>query len=111
MRLPKRPADTGSSPGLARGFFTEADLFDAVKRAVEEVVVPMFMDSDEEETSGLQPLVEPKLMLTVQEAAEMIGISKPKMLQLLHDGEIPFKRIGTKFLISHQALLDWANEA
>ena len=51
-----------------------------------------------------------KMTLTVREAAEMIGISKPKMYELIREGEIPSIHIGKKIVIARQALLDWLTE-
>ena len=51
-----------------------------------------------------------KMTLTVREAAEMIGISKPKMYELIRECEIPSIHIGKKIVIARQALLDWLSE-
>ena len=51
-----------------------------------------------------------KMTLTVREAADMIGISKPKMYELIREGEIPSIHIGKKIVIARQALLDWLSE-
>ena len=51
-----------------------------------------------------------KMTLTVREAAEMIGISKPKMYELIREGEIPSIHVGKKIVIARQALLDWLSE-
>lgn len=48
-----------------------------------------------------------KPTLTVHEAAELIGISKPKMYELVRAGKIRSVRIGKKILISRQSLMDW----
>ena len=51
-----------------------------------------------------------KLTLSVREAADMIGISKPTMYRLIRNNEIPVIHIGRKNLITRQALLDWLSE-
>ena len=51
-----------------------------------------------------------KMTLSVREAAEMIGISKPKMYDLIREGEIPSIHVGKKIVIARQALLDWLSE-
>ena len=51
-----------------------------------------------------------KMTLTVREAAEMIGISKPKIYELIREGEIPSIHVGKKIVIARQALLDWLSE-
>ena len=48
-----------------------------------------------------------KVTLTVAEAAEMIGISKPKMYELVRTGKFRIVKIGKKILISRQSLMDW----
>ncbi len=51
-----------------------------------------------------------KMTLSVREAAELIGISKPKMYELIREGEIPSIHIGKKIVIARQAFLDWLSE-
>ena len=45
---------------------------------------------------------ESKVTLTVSEAAEMIGISKPSMYEVVRS-----VKVGKKILISRQSLMDW----
>ena len=47
-----------------------------------------------------------KMTLSVREAAELIGISKPKMYELIHSNEIPSIHVGKKIVIARQALMD-----
>ena len=51
-----------------------------------------------------------KMTLSVQEAAGLIGISKPKMYELLRSNEIPSIHVGKKIVIIRQALLDWLSK-
>ena len=51
-----------------------------------------------------------KMTLSVREAAELIGISKPKMYELIHSNEIPSIHVGKKIVIARQALKDWLSE-
>ena len=51
-----------------------------------------------------------KMTLSVREAAELIGISKPKMYELIHSNEIPSIHVGKKIVIARQALLDWLSK-
>lgn len=51
-----------------------------------------------------------KMTLSVREAAELIGISKPKMYELIHSNEIPSIHVGKKIVIARQALMDWLSE-
>ncbi|MBR5345856.1 MAG: helix-turn-helix domain-containing protein [Clostridia bacterium] len=48
-----------------------------------------------------------KVTLTVAEAAEVVGISKPKMYELVRAGKFRIVKIGKKILISRQSLMDW----
>ena len=51
-----------------------------------------------------------KMTLSVREAAALIGISKPKMYELIHENEIPSIHVGKKIVIRRQSLLDWLSE-
>ena len=51
-----------------------------------------------------------KMTLSVREAAELIGISKPKMYELIHSNEIPSIHVGKKIVIARQAPMDWLSE-
>ena len=51
-----------------------------------------------------------KITLTVTEAADMLGISLPKMYEIVRMGRIPSIRVGKKIVISRQAVLDWLKE-
>ena len=53
----------------------------------------------------------PKLTLTVQEAADMIGVSKPIMYRLLDDSEVRSIRIGRKILIPQESVTDYLRGA
>ena len=112
MRIQKRPLSPESSHMLSeRGFYTEADIRMIIQGAVQEAVAALNADEDEETSpDSSQSFSGEKLTLSVQEAADLIGISKPKMFELLRSGEIPCKRIGKKILISHQVLVDWINQ-
>ena len=51
-----------------------------------------------------------KMTLSVREAAELIGISKSKMYELIHCNEIPSIHVGKKIVIARQALMDWLSK-
>ena len=53
---------------------------------------------------------ENKVTLTVTEAAQLIGICKPKMYEIVRAGKVRFVKVGKKILISRQSLLDWLQE-
>ena len=48
-----------------------------------------------------------KITLTVPEAAELIGICRPKMYEMVHAGKVRSVKAGKKILISRQSLMDW----
>ena len=52
-----------------------------------------------------------RLTLTVQEAANQIGVSKPVMYKLLETGEIHAIRIGRKILIPQESVTDYLRGA
>ena len=52
-----------------------------------------------------------RLTLTVQEAADMIGVSKPIMYRLLDDSEVRSIRIGRKILIPQESVTDYLRGA
>ena len=54
-----------------------------------------------------QPMPDTKLTLSVNEAAKMIGISKPKVYDLIRDGDLVSIHVGKKIVIPKQAVTDW----
>ena len=54
-----------------------------------------------------QTLPGTKMTLSVSETAEMIGISKPKVYDLLREGKLPSIHVGKKIVIPKQAVIDW----
>ena len=48
-----------------------------------------------------------KQTLTVSEAAEILGVSKPMVYSLIRDGSIPAINVGKKILISKLVLAVW----
>ena len=54
-----------------------------------------------------QPMPDTKLTLSVNEAAKMIGISKPKVYDLIREGNLLSIHVGKKIVIPKQAVTDW----
>ena len=54
-----------------------------------------------------EDVTEDKPVLCVEEAAELLGVSRWLLLQEIKRGHIPHKRIGRRLVFSRQRLLDW----
>ena len=100
-----------STPTLPqeRCFYTEADIRMIIKSTVQEVLSTILLDEEPEITDNVDQKKPEKLTVTVLEDADILGVSKPKMLELIHTGAINHKRIGRKILIPYKALVDWVN--
>ena len=94
-------------------FYTEGQ----VHQVVEEVLrrldgtaalqEPEHLDNDIPQKSSP---VNAKVTLTVPEAAELIGICKPTMYEMVRAGKVRSVKVGKKILISRQSLMDWLKE-
>jgi len=51
-----------------------------------------------------------KLLLKVHEAADLLGISRAKMYELLAEGSIPAIRVGSSLRVPVQQLQQWVND-
>ena len=51
-----------------------------------------------------------KTTVTIQEAAQILGISKPKMYQLAKQSGFPAIHVGRKIVIDRNSLLNWMRE-
>jgi excisionase family DNA binding protein len=49
-------------------------------------------------------------VLSVAEAAELLGVSEWLVLQQISRGELPHKRCGRRIVLSRERLLAWLNE-
>ena len=112
MRIQKSKINTTAPSVHERGFFTEADIRAIIRESVQEVLSEMITDENELETENDPSTVShsERIALTVQEAADLLGISRPSILELIHSGEIPYRKIGRKFLISQHVLAAWLDQ-
>ena len=65
---------------------------------------------------GATPVVKPvqdigqeKMLLTVREAAETLGVSRATVYTLIHREDFPSIHIGARILINSKKLQDWVN--
>lgn len=57
---------------------------------------------------GLAVTVAPQMMtITTQEAADLLGVSRPTVIKLLGDGKIPYERVGSHRKILLRDLLEY----
>lgn len=48
-----------------------------------------------------------KLVLTIGEAGELLGISRPHAYKLAHEGQLPVLRLGRRLVVPRKALEDY----
>lgn len=96
--VPDRYLLVGSSPG------DQVEIPEQVYRILREVVDAMY--------HRMAITVAPQdTMLTTQEAADMLGVSRPTLVRLLEDGLIPFRRVGTHRRVMLADLISYRTEA
>ena len=54
-----------------------------------------------------EPVEDARLVLSVSEAADLLGISQWLLLQQIRRGTIPHRRCGRRILLSRETLLTW----
>ncbi len=53
---------------------------------------------------------EGKLFLRIEEAAEVVGLGRSKLYELIRMGEIPAVKIGRSTRVPVRGLMEWAEE-
>lgn len=53
-------------------------------------------------------MAQEKITISVTEAAELLGVSRPTVYKLMHQDDFPMLRIGTRTLIHRAKLEEWA---
>ena len=51
-----------------------------------------------------------KMALNVQEAAELLGVSRPQLYTVIHTEDFPIFSIGRRRLISTEGLREWVRK-
>ena len=74
--------------------------------AVSQQISPASMNLDNR-TEGCASVSYPKTTLTIREAAQMLGVSKPKMYELAKQKGFPALHIGKRIVISTVAFQEW----
>lgn len=86
-----------------------AEIVELVIQRLEQrskIAAPVNLDN----CTSQQPQPGTKITLSVSEAADLIGVSKPTMYALIRDGTIPSVHAGTKIVIHRQAVIDWLSK-
>lgn len=93
-----RPAPRYFLAGSSSG--DRVELPEELYRALRQVVEAL--------QNGLAVTVAPRgQRLTTQQAADLLGVSRPTVIKLLDDGKIPYERIGTHRKIKLRDLLEY----
>ena len=96
---------------LRNRLYTKDEVLQAVETALSALkesgapsAEPEHLDNDIPQNSSPEHT---KITLTVPEAAELIGICRPKMYEMVRAGKVRSVKAGKKILISRQSLMDW----
>ena len=86
------------------GLYTQEQVEDAVRIAISHLLASN-LDNDIPQSNS--PTQNEREALTVSQAAEIIGISMPKMYEIVRAKKVRSVRVGKKIIISRQSLFDW----
>ena len=96
---------------MKRDMYTKEQVHQIVEQVLLSLNVTLAPDQGQEHLDNDIPQnaspTDAKVTLSVAEAAKMVGISKPKMYEIVRAGKLRTVKIGKKILISRQSLLDW----
>ena len=67
------------------------------------------IDSATPAVKPVQDIGQGKMLLTVREAAETLGLSRATVYTLIHRDDFPSIRIGSKLLINTKKLQEWVD--
>lgn len=98
-----------SVDNLVLAAYTETELGNIIESAILRALQkmpPASMNLDNR-TEGCTSMPYPKTTLTIQEAAQMLGVSKPKMYELAKQKDFPAIHIGKRIVISTVAFREW----
>lgn len=84
--------------------YTRKQVEEAVRVAIAQLSLTPHLDNEISQSDSPSVNCE---TLTVSQAAELIGISKPKMYELIRTNAFRSINIGHKILVSRQSLLNW----
>ncbi|MBW4666121.1 MAG: helix-turn-helix domain-containing protein [Cyanomargarita calcarea GSE-NOS-MK-12-04C] len=100
--LQKNYADT-SFRLISNG--TEGEIV-TIPTAALSLLVEILIQMADGNTVSIIPL---KKELTTQEAADILQVSRPYLVQLLESGEIPYRKVGTRRRILTQDIINYKN--
>ena len=104
-----RPPVTADQTTGPRYFLSGADSGEQVEIPAE--VHQVLQQVVEAMRQGLAVTIVPQTMvLTTQQAADLLGVSRPTLIKLLNDEQIPYERIGTHRRIQLRDLLTYRDQ-